>query len=174
MTDCSDCVAPFGLPGRFRIASDRESHKAAAQNRVRCLLQPFARIFSGMPSISLEHTARVASGRYIAFGDAGAAGRDHQLYLRAKANQGGLDRWLLVRYDLLVSDVESVLPQQVSSGGTGDVGAFASGRRITDGKDRGSFHVMNERTFRCAVTTLFCHPGEAFRPTRNLLLACRP
>ena len=112
---------------------------------------PAARIFSGMPSISREHTARVASGVTSRSAMPVPPGSDDQLHLIAKIDQRRFNRRLLVGNDFLPRDLESAPAQQVGHGRAGEIGALAPGGRIADGKYGGSFHVSKERSFSCAI-----------------------
>jgi hypothetical protein len=85
------------------------------------------------------HCARCL-GRDIAFGDTRPTDGDNQLHLLAPVRQGCFDFGLIVGNNLVVSDLEAVLAQQVSRRRTGEIGPLASGTGIADGKNGGGWH----------------------------------
>ena len=82
MTASSDCTAPLGLPGRFRISGlPANAAKPTAQNRERRMLQTRGAHFFGNAIDELgTHRARRFGGD-IARGDARSSRSDDQLHL---------------------------------------------------------------------------------------------
>src|SRR6516162_9097255 len=72
--------------------------------------------------------------RHVALGDPGSSSRNHELSLLGHADERPLDGSLFVEHDLLMHNVKTVLPQQLSRRRTRQVWALTPGGGITDGK----------------------------------------
>ena len=141
MTACSESTAPLGLPGRLRISvRPRTPQTPRLRAAKRILFRSCGAHLLRDALDELRADSACGLGRDIPVRDSGASGGDNQIHLIAEPDELFLDRWLIVRYDVVTRDRESMLPQYLDRRRTRTIFALSARTGIANGEDSSSVH----------------------------------